>query len=103
MSEKGSKKKIWEVDPVYINYLSSHHPEAIEFVKRNAEVIKNKRNIWLDIQSYTEFSDKASDGSVLPGTRKVILFKKIIFDIFPRKLKPQYFGDDTDFYRTLRW
>ncbi len=103
MSGKDSKKKIWEVDSAYKNYLSTHYPEAIEFIKRNAEKIKNKGNIWLDIQKYSEYSGKASDGSALPGAGKVILFKKIVFDIFPRKMKPHYIEEDTDYNRYITW
>lgn len=103
MSGKNQMRKEWEGDSAYRRYVSSHHPEAIEFIKRNAKTIKSKGEIWLDVQTYSEFSDKAPDGSDLPGTGKVILFKKIIFDIFPRKIKPQYIKEDTDYNRYITW
>ena len=66
MPNKEKPQKTWEVDPAYHNYLSSHYPEAIEFIRKN-ETIKNKGNVWVDIQGYSEFSDKVPDGSFLPG------------------------------------
>lgn len=100
---KGHKKKIWEIDREYIAYQKNHYPEAIEFIRRNAKGIKNAGNIWFDVQTVTEFSSKAPDGSYLSGVKNKILFKKIIFDIFPRKIKPQYV-EENDFYnRYTTW
>lgn len=89
-------KKIWEVDPDYCRYMASHYPEAIEFIRKNVEnfktegTVKNINDIWIDIEKYSTFSNRAPDGSCLRGTDKVILFCEIVFDIFPRKIKPQY-------------
>ena len=104
MKEQGStRKKVWEVDPDYRRYVSSHHPEAIEFIKRNAAAFQKKGNVWLDIQDYSVFPGTAPDGSNLPGAGKVILFKTIVFDVFPRKMKPEYREEDTDYNRYITW
>lgn len=102
MSSKEKPKKIWEVDPAYRNYVSSHHPEAIEFIRKN-ETIKNKGDVWLDIQTFTEFQDTAPDGSYLRGARNIILFKEIKFDIFPRKKRPQYKKGDKEYNKYITW
>ncbi|MDO4803677.1 MAG: hypothetical protein Q4A32_02520 [Lachnospiraceae bacterium] len=102
MPEK-DKKRIWEADRAYSQYLKNHHPEAVEFIKQNAEAIKNKSNIWLDIKKYSVFPGKAPDGSKLPGAKKVILFQKIVFDIFPRRIKPQYIEGNTPYNRYITW
>ena len=101
---KKTKENIWEsYDRGYRRYVHLHHPEAIEFIKQNVKAVKNKGNIWIDVQNVTEFSDKAPDGKYLPGVGNVILFKKIVFDIFPRKMKPQYRKDDNFYNRYITW
>ena len=101
---KKIKENIWEINDLgYRRYVHLHHPEAIQFIKRNAEAIKNIGNIWIDVQNVTEFSDKAPDGTCLPGVGNVILFKKIVFDIFPRKMKPQYRKEDIFYNRYITW
>ena len=101
--QRSTRKKVWEVDPDYRRYVSSHHPEAIEFIKRNAAAFQKKGNVWLDIQDYSVFPGTAPDGSNLPGAAKVILFKTIVFDVFPRKMKPDYREEDTDYNRYITW
>ena len=101
---KKIKENIWEINDLgYRRYVRYHHPEAIQFIKQNAEDIKNKGNIWIDVQNVTEFSDKAPDGTYLPGVGNRILFKKIVFEIFPRKMKPQYRKDDNFYNRYITW
>lgn len=92
--------KIWEVDIDYQKYISEHHPEAIEFIKKNRKIFNNK---WIDIQDYESFSKKASDGSWLPGTKRIILFKQIVFDVFERRIKPEYIKDDINYNRYITW
>ena len=101
MPDKEQKKKVWEIDLAYRRYVNSHHPEAIEFIKRNADAFQKKGNVWLDIQDYSVFPGTAPDGSNLPGAAKVILFKTIVFDVFPRKMKPDYREEDTDYNRYI--
>ena len=101
---KKTKENICEINDLgYRRYVHLHHPEAIQFIKLNAEDIKNKGNIWIDVQNVTEFSDKAPDGTNLPGVGNVILFKKIEFEIFPRKMKPKYSKDDNFDNRYITW
>lgn len=97
------KNKIWEVDDDYRYYVDSHHPEAIEFIKKNILGLKNKGRMWIDICEYTEFSYDAPDGKRLPGTQDIILFKKIIFEVFTRKINPNYVKNDYEHNRYLTW
>lgn len=93
-------KKIWEVDEDYRWYITNHYPEAIEFIKKNRKIFNNK---WIDIQDYSTFPKTTPKGSLLPGTNKVILFKSIIFDVFDRKIKPEYIKDDYNLNKYITW
>lgn len=99
----------WRDNKDYHRYLKNHYPEAIEFVKTESKVFKKKRNVWLDIIHYDTFLDIAPDGSRLLNVNK-ILFKKIEFDVFPRKIQPKYIKktkeDDRevdDYNRYITW
>lgn len=96
MTNKQLKEKIWEVDSEYIQYQISHYPEAIEFIRKNVKnfeaegIVKNKNDVWIDIQKFDTFSNRAPNGRILKGTENIILFREIEFDIFPRKIIPVY-------------
>lgn len=92
--------RIWESDAGYCKYVNAHHPEAISFIKNEVEEFQDSRNIWIDIVDYSIYPHTTPDGKWLPYTKT--LFKKIIFDIFPRNIKVQY-GDDVDYNRYLTW
>lgn len=89
-----SQIKDWKYDDEYISYIDSGESAAVFIVR---DIVNSIDTIgkWIDVISLNTYYKKGA------GDRKA--FNWIVVEIFPRKMTPKYYGQDTAYNKYLTW
>ena len=89
---KQKKNQSWRHDAEYIRYVESGESAAV-FVVRDVVQAVNTSGKWISIVSMNSRIEEPNGWA----------FDWIVCELFPRKIQPEYIGEDTDYNRYITW